>query len=939
MDGNEFTAPAVFGSVVGWIRPVAAATTQTISGTFYDFTSWSDGGAASHNIVTPQVNTSYTANYSAGGFSAKVNFQQGTAVDLNADPELTGYSIDSGLVYANRGNGFTYGWSEDVTGGARNRNLAADERYDTLIHMQQGTSKTWEILLTPNATYTVHLVAGDPGFLDSTNSFNIEGTAVTDTTPGAVSPLYGNHEEYTVTVTVGADGKLTITPTGSNAKINYIDISLPSGGDTTPPTVTNKTPNGTTVNSSSVNIDVTFSETVTGVDATDLVLTGTGANNEVIGTPTHQGSNVWRFPVSGLTDGTVNVSLAPDANDIEDSAGNDLANNTWSFTVGIPPTITARNPTSGATIGTTSVNIDVTFSEAVTGVDATDLVLSGTAAANAAKGTPTNQGGNVWRFPVSGLVDGTLSISLAPDANDIEDASGNDLANAQWSYTVAVPPTVTAKTPDNGATVQAGSINIDVTFSEAVSGVDATDLVLTGSASGSAAKGTPTNQGGNVWRFPVSGLVAGTLNISLAPDANDIEDSAGNDLANLTWAITVAADTTAPTVQTGASANPNPVTGTSTALSVLGADNNGEPGLIYTWSVLSKPAGAPDPTFTVNGTNASKNTTANFTYSGNYTFRVIIRDAANNSVSSDTASISVTFGFAGISGGTSHITYNGGSTFTVFADSGNVSFASDLAAGGKTVHLNVVAGATVTFNSSQTLASMSINAGSTVNMPFATPHRVLYATSVFVHGTGALDLFNNDMVVDYGTNSNPVGTIELYLRSGRNNGTWDGFGIRSTTVAGDPSLVAINAMDNNQSATSFNTFNGINTSSHKQVLLRYTYIDDIDLDGRITSNDAIAFGTFYHEGQAGTHYAGDINYDGIVDANDAILFATHYNESNPQITQLPNFSLTPLEVGAASTPTTPAVAAAPSTTTTSAKVSKTKQHHGVKARHLKPFSK
>ena len=76
----------------------------------------------------------------------------------------------------------------------------------------------------------------------------------------------------------------------------------------------------------------------------------------------------------------------------------------------------------------------MTFSEVVLGVDATDLLLGGTAAGLAFVGTPVNTTGNTWRFPVAGLVNGTLDLSLAPDAGDIEDVDGNDLANLTWSY-------------------------------------------------------------------------------------------------------------------------------------------------------------------------------------------------------------------------------------------------------------------------------------------------------------------------------------------------------------------------------------------------------------------------------------------------------------------------------------------------------------------------
>ena len=52
--------------------------------------------------------------------------------------------------------------------------------------------------------------------------------------------------------------------------------------------------------------------------------------------------------------------------------------------------------------------------------------------------------------------------------------------------------------------------------------------------------------------------------------------------------------------------------GSPVTLSAWGADDGGEPALDYLWSVAAKPAGAADPTFSGNGTNATKNTTATF---------------------------------------------------------------------------------------------------------------------------------------------------------------------------------------------------------------------------------------------------------------------------------------------------------------------------------------
>jgi len=95
----------------------------------------------------------------------------------------------------------------------------------------------------------------------------------------------------------------------------------------------------------------------------------------------------------------------------------------------------------------------------------------------------------------------------------------------------------------------------------------------------------------------------------------------------------------APTVATAASAIPGTVTGVSTALSVLGADDGGESNLIYSWSVLTKPAGAPAPSFSLNGSNAAQDTSATFGEAGNYVLEATITDAGGLSV---TSSVTVT---------------------------------------------------------------------------------------------------------------------------------------------------------------------------------------------------------------------------------------------------------------------------------------------------------
>ena len=61
LDGMPVTAPFAFTGVEGVIRAVGVVTPQTIGSTTYDFVSWSDGGQATHEIVTPNNDTTFTA--------------------------------------------------------------------------------------------------------------------------------------------------------------------------------------------------------------------------------------------------------------------------------------------------------------------------------------------------------------------------------------------------------------------------------------------------------------------------------------------------------------------------------------------------------------------------------------------------------------------------------------------------------------------------------------------------------------------------------------------------------------------------------------------------------------------------------------------------------------------------------------------------------------
>jgi glucose/arabinose dehydrogenase len=65
IDGQSQKTPFNTTSVAGIQRTLQAPVTQTVGGVTYLFTSWSDGGAATHDISSPSSTTTYIANYIA----------------------------------------------------------------------------------------------------------------------------------------------------------------------------------------------------------------------------------------------------------------------------------------------------------------------------------------------------------------------------------------------------------------------------------------------------------------------------------------------------------------------------------------------------------------------------------------------------------------------------------------------------------------------------------------------------------------------------------------------------------------------------------------------------------------------------------------------------------------------------------------------------------
>ena len=310
------------------------------------------------------------------------------------------------------------------------------------------------------------------------------------------------------------------------------------------PTVTEILPaENSVLSTSSVDIDVTFSETVTGVEASDLVLSGPAASSATVDTPTDLGGNTWRFPVSGITQGQFVVSLASNPEDIQDLGGNDLepAPTSWNYTATITLVEFAMVQPSTSVVRVI-FSTDMTDDAAL--INPANYTFTGEDDAMTAT-TVTRVSATEVDVTVTGMLDaGSYTVYVETGSSgptDLSDGHIDSFYN-NADFTGYGPPRVFSVLPAADTAIPAPLVDIDITFSRSVTGVDVSDLILSGDATTSGAVvGEPTNQGGSTWRFPVTGLDNGSLDISLAPDPDDIEDLDGTDLspAPTTWSYTV----------------------------------------------------------------------------------------------------------------------------------------------------------------------------------------------------------------------------------------------------------------------------------------------------------------------------------------------------------------------------------------------------------------
>ncbi len=394
--GTAFKLECPSGTPVAFtVTPASPATTYTLHPT----ANLPGGTACTVTVVAAQVSNSL-AQHPAADFTATFN--------TDVPPTVTSTSPTNGAPAVPIASTVTINFSEsvNVTGTAFK------------LECPSGTPVAFTVTpASPATSFTLH----------------------------PTSPLPA---PTTCTVTVVAS-QVTNTTAASHLAADFV-FSFTTNA---PPTVTSTVPaNGTANVLPTSTVTVNFSESVNAAAGAFTLNCGSAVPFTV--SPASPAASYVLTPTSPLPAGATCTLTVVAANVTDVDAGQHLTpgDYTASFTVDVPPMVTAVVPANGATAVDPTTTVTVDFSKAVNVSGSSFTLECPTGTPIAFTITPASPATSFVLHPTASLPGGAV-CTLTVVASQVADTTAGQTmaANFTSSFTVDTPPAVTSVTPANGA--------------------------------------------------------------------------------------------------------------------------------------------------------------------------------------------------------------------------------------------------------------------------------------------------------------------------------------------------------------------------------------------------------------------------------------------------------------------------------------------------------
>ncbi len=270
LDGQPVTTPDTIIGVVGMERELGVTTPTSSGSTAYTFVSWSDGGAATHRIVTPDQPVTFLARFQAAttgplpnqppvvAISAPAN---GSAVVVNSAITITATASDpdgtvqrvrfyDGATLLNEDTSapYSYSWTPTSTGShaltavaVDNLNASTTSAAVSVSVGASGTDAQPPTLTLTSPTAQTQNITGSPTFTVTASDnvgvtavdYQVDGDAVGQATSSPWSFMLPATSAYTTGVHVvrarARDAAGNVSP-WSSARVTFgNNVDLPSG--------------------------------------------------------------------------------------------------------------------------------------------------------------------------------------------------------------------------------------------------------------------------------------------------------------------------------------------------------------------------------------------------------------------------------------------------------------------------------------------------------------------------------------------------------------------------------------------------------------------------------------------------------------------------------------------------------------------------------------
>ncbi|OMP79966.1 PQQ-dependent sugar dehydrogenase [[Flexibacter] sp. ATCC 35208] len=261
--GAQNTAPFTKTLVVNTPISLEAVTPQVLNGKYYEFASWSNGGAAAQTIRVPAKDSTFTANYALGANLQNPYFATPTAIPGKI--EIENFDLGGeGIAYHDNSTGNAgnqYRTTEDVDlencseGGYNIGYVAAGEWLEYTIDVTTAAQYTLSVrVANPGAAKTMHV---------ELDGQNISGNITVPATGG-----FQAWQTVSITTPVLTKGVkvLRVSLDATDFNVNYLTFAL--AGSVEGPVVSLSAPANNTTFSAGDNIEIAAAVT----DSTGTVM-------------------------------------------------------------------------------------------------------------------------------------------------------------------------------------------------------------------------------------------------------------------------------------------------------------------------------------------------------------------------------------------------------------------------------------------------------------------------------------------------------------------------------------------------------------------------------------------------------------------------------------------------------------------------------------------